>query len=183
MTCPAESVSHFGGQFRNAVSAEGSKGKAHPILSANSGSQFPLGPHRESASRSEHRFRDALSVWGQFGKYVPFRAPILGCAFHLGPQPETAGHFARRLRRPRHRTAATAVSPPISHVLDRAIQSHKTAGKTAFFTKVHAHKLTRPPQLATVHGCRLPPTDSVFKIDVKTGHLPAWLDFGQLLVS
>ena len=157
-----ENASHSRHRIRAVVSNEDSSRKRHPIPSANSESQFPLGPHRESASRSGHRFRDALSVWGRSGKYVPFRAPIMGCAFHLGPQPETAGHFARRLRRPRHRTAPTAAYAPISHVLDRAIKSHKTAGKLPFFAKVHAHKLTRPPQLATVHGCRLPLTDSIF---------------------
>lgn len=36
-----ESASHSGTEFRDVVSAEGSKGKAHPILSAKSGTQFP----------------------------------------------------------------------------------------------------------------------------------------------
>ena len=52
-----------------------------------------------------------------------------------------------------------------------------------FFKKAHVPKLTKVSYLATVHGRRLPPTDSNVKMSPKTGHLPAWLDFGQLLVS
>lgn len=52
-----------------------------------------------------------------------------------------------------------------------------------FFKKVHVPKLTKTSYLATVHGRRLPPTDSDVKMTSKPDHLPAWLDFGQLLVS
>lgn len=52
-----------------------------------------------------------------------------------------------------------------------------------FFKKVHVPKLTKVSYLATIHGRRLPPIDSDVKMSPKTGHLPAWLDFGQLLVS
>ncbi len=52
-----------------------------------------------------------------------------------------------------------------------------------FFKKVHVPKLTKTSYLATVQGRRLPLTDSDVKMSPKTGHLPAWLDFGQLLVS
>lgn len=72
---------------------------------------------------------------------------------------------------------------PLSHAFKYAIQKHKTADRMLFFKKVHVPKLTTVSYLATVHGRRLPPTDSNVKMSPKTGHLPAWLDFGQLLVS
>ena len=71
----------------------------------------------------------------------------------------------------------------ISHVLEHVLSSFNTAGKLLFLEKVHVPKLTRASEFAAAHGCRLPPADSVPENDAKTGHLPAWLDFGQLLVS
>ncbi|MFR3926009.1 MAG: hypothetical protein ACLTXI_12760, partial [Collinsella sp.] len=70
-----------------------------------------------------------------------------------------------------------------SHAFKYAIQKHETADRMLFFKKVHVPKLTKTSYLATVQGRRLPPTDSDVKMSPKTGHLPAWLDFGQLLVS
>lgn len=52
--------------------------KAHPILSIDSGSQFP--------------------VEGRSGKCVPFQARIPGCTFRLKLQPKSASHSERQFR-------------------------------------------------------------------------------------
>lgn len=58
----AESVSQFEARFRDALSAWTAAGKARPVLSADSGMNFPLAIHLETASHSERGFRDVLSA-------------------------------------------------------------------------------------------------------------------------
>lgn len=50
----------------------------HPILSSDSGTQFPLE--------------------GRSGKYVPLWGSILGHSFRLRPPPESASHSEARFR-------------------------------------------------------------------------------------
>lgn len=57
-----DSASHSGTGFRDVVSAEGPKRKAHPILSAKSGTQFPHA--------------------APLGKFIPFRGLNPGRSFH-----------------------------------------------------------------------------------------------------
>lgn len=160
-------------------------------------------PLSETASRPEHRIRDVVSACGfvrkacstlsahsgvQFppetppGKHIPVWSRNLGCSFRLKGDPESTSHSERQFRVTV--SADTDDDPqPLSHAFKYAIQKHKTADRMLFFKKVHVPKLTKVSYLATVHGRRLPPTDSNVKMSPKTGHLPAWLDFGQLLVS
>ena len=76
-----ESASHSERRFWDAVSAEGSKGKAHPVLRHDSGTQFPPRADPESASHSERQFRDALSASSQI---APNKRSRL--AMELGPK-------------------------------------------------------------------------------------------------
>lgn len=157
----------------------------------------------ETASRPEHRIRDVVSACGfvrkacstlsahsgvQFppetppGKHIPVWSRNLGCSFRLKGDPESTSHSEWQFRVTV--SADTDDDPqPLSHAFKYAIQKHKTADRMLFFKKVHVPKLTKVSYLATVHGRRLPPTDSNVKMSPKTSHLPAWLDFGQLLVS
>ena len=116
------------------------------------------------------------------GKRIPFWSRNLGCGFRLKGDPETASHSGAEIWDTL--SAGTDDDPqPLSHAFKYAIQKHKTADRMLFFKKEHVPKLTQSSYLATVQGRRLPPTDSDVKMSPKTGHLPAWLDFGQLLVS
>lgn len=160
-------------------------------------------PLSETASRPEHRIRDVVSACGfvrkacstlsahsgvQFppetppGKHIPVWSRNLGCSFRLKGDPESTSHSEWQFR-----VTVSADTDddlqPLSHAFKYAIQKHKTADRMLFFKKVHVPKLTQSSYLATVHGRQLPPTDSDVKMSPKTGHLPAWLDFGQLLVS
>lgn len=160
-------------------------------------------PLSETASRPEHRIRDAVSACGfvkkscstlsahsgvQFppetppGKHIPVWSRNLGCSFRLKGDPESTSH-SRGNSGSQFPQIQGDSPPPLSHAFKYAIQKHKTADRMLFFKKVHVPKLTQSSYLATVHGRRLPPTDSDVKMSPKTGHLPAWLDFGQLLVS
>lgn len=65
-------------QERDALSACSPIGKAHPTLSANSGTCFPLAAQRENTSHSEPRFWDVLSA--------------------TPPQRETASHSEGKFR-------------------------------------------------------------------------------------
>ena len=73
--------------------------------------------------------------------------------------------------------------PPLSHAFKYAIQKHKTADRMLFFKKYTSRNLPRlhiqPP--FTVADYR--PPIQTRNMSPKAGHLPAWLDFGQLLVS
>lgn len=157
-----ENESHSERQIRDAVSGRGTAGKVHPALGARSGMQFPF----------EGRFGNGIPLWSQ----------IPGRSFRLRAVPESLSRSERQFRVTL--SAGTDDDPqPLSHAFKYAIQKHKTADRMLFFKKVHVPKLTQSSYLATVQGRRLPPTDSDVKMSPKTGHLPAWLDFGQLLVS
>lgn len=158
----SETTSRPEHRIRNAVFACGFVRKACSTLSAHSGVQFP--PETPP------------------GKRIPVWSRNLGCSFRLKGNPESASHSERQFRVTV--SADTDDDPqPLSHAFKYAIQKHKTADRMLFFKKVHVPKLTKVSYLATVQGRRLPPTDSDVKMSPKTGHLPAWLDFGQLLVS
>ena len=58
--------------------------KARPVLSADSGMNFPPATHPENASHSEPIFWDAVSVGRPLGKRVP---PCVAVAFSLRPRP------------------------------------------------------------------------------------------------
>lgn len=157
-------------------------GKGIPFWSQKLGRSFRQACHPESASRSEPEFWDAVSAETSTGKYIPLWGRSLGRSFRLRGVPESASHSERQFRVTV--SADTDDDPqPLSHAFKYAIQKHKTADRMLFFKKVHVPKLTKVSYLATVQGRRLPPTDSDVKMSPKTGHLPAWLDFGQLLVS
>ena len=133
-------------------------------------------------SHSERSFRGAISARNAAGKAHPGLEPKSGMRFPVEGCPESASHSERQFRVTV--SADTDDDPqPLSHAFKYAIQKHKTADRMLFFKKVHVPKLTKVSYLATVQGRRLPPTDSDVKMSPKTGHLPAWLDFGQLLVS
>ena len=155
----SETASRSERRIRDTVSACGPVGKVHPALSAHSGMQFPL----------EARSGNGIPLWGR----------NLGHSFRLRADPENESHSERRIRDVV--SADIDDDPqPLSHAFKYAIQRHETAYRMLFFKKAHVPKLTKSSYLATVHGRRLPPTDSDVKMSPKTGHLPAWLDFGQL---
>lgn len=158
----SETASRPERRIRDVVSACGLVRKACPTLSAHSGAQFP--PETPP------------------GKRIPVWSRNLGCGFRLRAvrkaRPIPSGNSGSQFPQ------IQGDSPPaLSHAFKYAIQKHKTADRMLFFKKVHVPKLTQSSYLATVHGRRLPPADSDVKMSPKTGHLPAWLDFGQLLVS
>ncbi len=94
----------------------------HPILSVESGTQFP--------------------VEAPLGKFIPLRELILGRSFRLRADPESASHSERQFR-----VTVSADTdddpPPVSHAFKYAIQKHKTADRMLFFEKVHVPKLTK----------------------------------------
>ena len=61
-------------------------GNACPVLSGDSGMDFPVEHQPESASHFERRFRDAVSRGASTGKCVPFLDQILGYAFRMPAQ-------------------------------------------------------------------------------------------------
>ena len=129
--------------------------------------------------------RHSAGAWSGKTSEVP-RVPLwgrnLGRSFRLRGVPESASHSERQFRDTVSADTDDDLQP-LSHAFKYAVQKHKTADRLLFFGKVHVPKLTKTSYLATVQGRRLPPTDSDVKMSPKTGHLPAWLDFGQLLVS
>ena len=145
---------------------------------------FPLKLLPENKSHSERRIRDAISVCGPVGKVHPaLGALVPGCNFRLRPDPETASRSGAEIWDAV--SANTDNDPqPLSHAFKHAIQKHKTADRLLFFGKVHVPKLTKVSYLVTVHGRRLPPTDSASKNDVKsrssTCMVRFWSAFGQL---
>ena len=158
-----ENESHSERSFRDVVSACGPVGKVHPALSAHSGMQFPL---------------EARS-----GNGIPLRGSIPGRSFRLRGVPESASHSERQFRDIVSADTDDDLQP-LSHAFKYAIQKHKTADRMLFFQKVHVPKLTKTSYPATVHGRRLPPTDSnkkyVAKSRSSTCMVRFWSAFGQL---
>jgi hypothetical protein len=73
--------------------------------------------------------------------------------------------------------------PPLSHAFKYAIQKHTTADRMLFFKKYTSRNLPRLHiQLPFTVADYRPPIQTR-NMSPKAGHLPAWLDFGQLLVS
>ena len=157
-----ESVSRSESSFRDAVSARDATGKAYPVLEPNSGTQFPL----------EARSGKRIPLWGR----------NLGRSFRLRADPESASHSERQFR-----VTVSADTdddpPPLSHAFKYAIQKHKTADRMLFFKKYTSRNLPRLHiQLPFTVADYRPPIQTR-NMSPKAGHLPAWLDFGQLLVS
>ena len=99
-------------QERDALSACSPIGKAHPTLSANSGTCFPLAAQRENTSHSEPRFWDVLSATPPSGKLHPILKANSGTRFppeaSTGPpcpipKPNSGTHF------PKHRPSGKPV--------------------------------------------------------------------------
>ena len=94
------------------------------------------------------------------GKCIPFWSQILGRSFRQACHPESASRS----------------EPEFWDAL--------SAERLPFFEKVHVPKLTKTSYPATVHGRRLPPTDSnkkyVAKSRSSTCMVRFWSAFGQL---
>lgn len=157
----------------------------------------------ETASRPEHRIRDVVSACGfvrkacstlsahsgvQFppetppGKHIPVWSRNLGCGFRLRAvrkaRPIPSGNSGSQFPQ------IQGDSPPaLSHAFKYAIQKHKTADRMLFFKKYTSRNLPRLHIQLPFTGADYRPPIQLQKMLPKTGHLPAWLDFGQLLVS
>lgn len=160
-------------------------------------------PLSETASRPEHRIRDAVSACGfvkkscstlsahsgvQFppetppGKHIPVWSRNLGCSFRLKGDPESTSH-SRGNSGSQFPQIQGDSPPPLSHAFKYAIQKHKTADRMLFFKKYTSRNLPRLHiQLPFTVADYRPPIQTR-NMSPKAGHLPAWLDFGQLLVS
>lgn len=198
-----ENVSRSGAKNWAVVSAKHPIRKACPVLSLNSGMHFPLKLLPENASHSERRIRDVVSACGlvrkacptlsahsgaQFppetppGKRIPVWSRNLGCGFRL-----------RAVRKARPIPSGNSGSqfpqiqgdspPPLSHAFKYAIQKHKTADRMLFFKKYTSRNLPRLHIQLPFTVANYRPPIQTRNMSPKAGHLPAWLDFGQLLVS
>lgn len=158
-----ENESHSERRIRDAISVCSPARKVHPALGARSGMQFPF----------EGRFGNGIPLWSQ----------IPGRRFRLRAVPESASHSERQFRDTVSADTDDDLQP-LSHAFKYAIQKHKTADRLLFFGKVHVSKLTKTSYPATVHGRRLPPTDSnkkyVAKSRSSTCMVRFWSAFGQL---
>lgn len=158
-----ENASHSERSFRDAASACGPAGKVRPALSAHSGMRFPF----------EARSGNGIPLWGR----------NLGRSFRLRGVPESASHSERQFRDTVSADTDDDLQP-LSHAFKYTIQRHKTADRMLFFKKVHVPILTKTSYPATVHGRRLPPTDSnkkyVAKSRSSTCMVRFWSAFGQL---
>lgn len=158
-----ENESHSERQIRDAVSGRGTAGKVHPALGARSGMQFPF----------EGRFGNGIPLWSQ----------IPGRSFRLRGVPESASHSERQFR-----ITVSADTRRQSAALITCLQTcdpeTQNSRWNALFQKVHVPKLTKTSYPATVHGRRLPPTDSnkkyVAKSRSSTCMVRFWSAFGQL---
>ena len=157
-----ENASHSERRIRDAVSGRSTAGKVHPTPRAHSGMQFPL----------EARSGKRIPLWGR----------NLGRSFRLRADPESASHSERQFR-----VTVSADTdddpPPVSHAFKYAIQKHKTADRMLFFKKYTSRNLPRLHIQLPFTVANYRPPIQTRNMSPKAGHLPAWLDFGQLLVS
>ena len=72
---------------------------------------------------------------------------------------------------------------PVSHAFKHAILKHKTADRMLFFKKYTSRNLPRLHMQLPFTVADYRPPIQTRNMSPKAGHLPAWLDFGQLLVS
>ena len=79
-----EIASHSEGEFRDAISASASIGKAHLVLDIDNGMRFPFRRPRETASRNPRSDRDTVSRWGWFRKACPALGAHSGMDFPHG---------------------------------------------------------------------------------------------------
>lgn len=144
---------------------------------------FPLKLLPENASHSERSFRDTVSACGPVGKVHPalrarseMQFPLEGCSGKRVPfRVAIPGHSFRRYK-------ATVRHP---YHMPSNMRSRNTKQQIeCSFQKVHVPKLTKTSYPATVHGRRLPPTDSnkkyVAKSRPSTCMVRFWSAFGQL---
>lgn len=158
-----ENASHSERSFRDTASACGPVGKVHPALRARSEMQFPL----------EARSGNGIPLWGRnlgrsfrlragSGKRVPFRAAIPGHSFR---------RYKATVRRPYHMPS------------NMRFRNTKQQIECSFSKKFTSRNLPRLHiQLPFTVADYRPPIQTR-NLSPKAGHLPAWLDFGQLLVS
>lgn len=73
--------------------------------------------------------------------------------------------------------------PPLSHAFKYAIQKHKTADRMLFFKKYTSRNLPSLHNSLPFTVADYRPPIQLQKMTPKAGHLPAWLDFGQILVG
>ena len=157
-----ENASHSERRIRDVVSACGLIRKACPTLSAHSGAQFP--PETPP------------------GKRIPVWSRNLGCGFRLRavrkacpiPSGKSGSQFPQ---------IQGDSPPPLSHAFKYAIQKHKTADRMLFFKKYTSRNLPRLHIQLPFTVANYRPPIQTRNMSPKAGHLPAWLDFGQLLVS
>ncbi|MEO2501082.1 hypothetical protein ABG971_10595, partial [Collinsella aerofaciens] len=137
-------------------------GKYIPFWSQKLGRSFRQAFHPESVSRSEPEFWDALSAEASTGKCIPFRALIPGHGFL---------RYKTTIRRPYHMPS------------NMRSRNTKQQIECSFFKKYTSRNLPRLHiQLPFTVADYRPPIQTR-NMSPKAGHLPAWLDFGQLLVS
>ena len=158
----SETTSRPEHRIRDVVSACGLVRKACPTLSAHSGVQFP--PETPP------------------GKRIPVWSRNLGCSFRLKGDPESASHSEWQFRVTVSADTRRQSAAPIT-AFKYAIQKHKTADRMLFFKKYTTRNLPRLHiQLPFTVADYRPPIQTR-NMTPKPCHLPAWLDFGQLLVS
>lgn len=161
-------------------------------------------PLSETASRPEHRIRDVVSVCGfvrkacstlsahsgvQFPpetppeKHIPVWSRNLGCSFRLKGDPESTSHSEWQFR---VTVSADTRRQSAAHITCLQIcdpETQKTADRMLFFKKYTSRNLPSLHNLPPFTVADYRPPIQTRNMSPKAGHLPAWLDFGQLLVS
>ena len=157
-----ENASHSERRIRDVVSACGLVRKACPTLSAHSGAQFP--PETPP------------------GKRIPVWSRNLGCGFRLR---------AVRKARPIPNVNSGTQFPPTQtttcspYHMPSNIRSRDTKQQIecSFSKKYTSRNLPILHNSLPFKVADYRPPIQLQKMTSKPGHLPAWLDFGQLLVS
>lgn len=137
----AEAASRFEASNWDAVSAWALFGKAYPVLSRYSGSQFPKQARWETTSQFEPIFRDALSSRGLNRKLRPRIRPNSGTRF---PEPNSSAHKKRAqtgacTRKCRCPKAYLRIKPPRS-----SMASQKASAKRGSLAAMRALVAIQP---------------------------------------
>ena len=156
-----ENASHSERRIRDAVSGRSTAGKVHPTPRAHSGMQFPL----------EARSGKRIPLWGRnLGR--SFRLRLIRKA-HPIPSGNSGSQFPptqTTIRRPYHMPSNMRSRNTKQQIECSFRKSTRPETYQSFITSYHS----RVPITAHRFGC---------KNVAEKRHLPAWLDFGQLLVS
>lgn len=158
-------------------------GKRVPVLSLNSGMHFPLELLPENASHSERSFRDTASACGPAGKVRPALGPKSGTQFPL--EGRSGKHVPFQVAIPGHGLLRykTTILRPYHMPSNMRSRNTKQQIECSFSKKYTSRNLPRLHiQLPFTVADYRPPIQTR-NMSPKAGHLPAWLDFGQLLVS